>query len=192
MFGKIRRNSSCLGSAAGTLTAWLALSMPGCATVDGALKLHGGPLGELEFKPGSCKSGQHYNFLGADLFAANKKSSPSEASAQQPTFRVVNGVVLKDPVAANSDEDPGKGGKLRIINDVVHGPVVRYFDPRLTGGYLQFTPELCKRLTVDAENTESMYRSHALYVATSGSMRLQCELPDGTSASGVLSFEGCQ
>ena len=39
------------------LTAWLALGLLGCATVDGTLKLHGGPLGELEFKPGSCKSG---------------------------------------------------------------------------------------------------------------------------------------
>lgn len=192
MLEQTTRTGSLFGYAAGTFTAWLALAPAGCGTVEGTLKLRGGPLGELEFKPGSCKSGQHYNFLGADLFAANQASSPAKASAPQPTFRVVNGAVIKDPAAPDSDEQPVKRGTLRIINDVVHGPVVRYFDPRMGGGYLQFTPEVCQRLTVDAENAESNYRTHFIYGSTSGSMRLQCDLPDGTSASGALSFVGCQ
>jgi hypothetical protein len=191
MRGKTMHKSHIFASAAAPWAAWLALGLSGCATVEGAIKLRGGPLGELEFKPSSCKSGQHYNFLGADLFAASSDSPSAKTGAQQPTFRVVNGVVIKDPVAPSSQEEPQRPGTLRIINDVIHGPLLRYFDPRLTDGYLQFTPEVCKQLRVDAENAEPADHNRSLY-STRGAIRLQCDLPDGTSASGALSFEGCQ
>lgn len=197
MLGKILGKSNFFGSAAGTVAAALTLHLAGCATIDGAIKFHGGPLGELEFKPVACKSGQHYNFLGADLFAASPNGPLAKTSPEQPAFRVVNGVVIKEkekePVVPSSDEELRyNAGTLRIINDVVRGPLVRYFDPRLSGGYVQFTPEVCKQLRVDAENAEPINRYQSLYSATRGTMRLQCDLPDGTSASGALSFEGCQ
>lgn len=170
---------------AGVVAAWLAWSLPGCVTVEGTLKLSGGPLGELEFKPTTCKSGQHLNFLGADLFAAQGEDPAASTKTEVAAFRVVNGVVLHNPGLREDRPESNNESYLRIINDVVRGPLVRFSDARLATGYLQFTPELCQVLSVSAEHRLSRPQS------TEGALHLQCALPDGTRASGELFFQQC-
>lgn len=166
--------------------ALMAWCLTGCVSVEGTLKLSGGPLGGLVFKPNICKSGQHYNFLGADLFE-HEEEPASAARTQADTFRVVNGVVMRNPVVRDDSPTPSNESYLRVINDVVNGPLVRFADPRLATGYLQFTPDVCQVLSVYAYVERRLSR----YPSTEGTVHMQCALPDGTNASGALSFQQC-
>jgi hypothetical protein len=162
------------------------VAFSGCATVEGSIKLSGGPLGERVLKADTCQSGVHHGFFGVDLYL-NESSADHDQGEESGRYIEVNGAqrYLSD-VADTSHPSRSLGTlKMRAASDMFHGPLVRLYDASFPGGYIEFTPAVCENLRVGAEDIGNKGSSMV------GSIRMQCALANGTRAAGTITFEWC-
>jgi hypothetical protein len=99
-----KRRALCLG-------LFLLASAPGCRTLEGSVRISGGPLGDRVLQAEECSSGRHRGFFGVDVYMT---AASAEQSAPEPQAHYVriNGRArfLEDatlgPARANAVDEP--------------------------------------------------------------------------------------